>query len=202
MICPNCGYNNYHDYGFCVRCAYEFKERDYNRKFLCPSCGNISKNTQKCESCGNKLDKSNFNILITKKDSGKLNNEDLNTILNNISKLNNNDQNNNINNAKVKNKSILNEIFKINNENYKAIILGYLFSVLGGGLGLVFSFYNISRKNLNTKIHGLIQLSFLAFYALIIPILYKRPELGIILFSLTFAYIVAMFKNISLKMNK
>lgn len=48
------------------------------------------------------------------------------------------------------------------------IILGYIFAILGGLIGLIIALYLATRKDRRAKKHGLIQLGILVFYVIII----------------------------------
>ena len=52
------------------------------------------------------------------------------------------------------------------------IILGYIFSLLGGIVGLILAIYLATRKDPVAKKHGHIQLAILIFYVLLLAILY------------------------------
>ena len=52
------------------------------------------------------------------------------------------------------------------------ILFGYVFSILGGILGLIIAIYLATRKDPVSKKHGRIQLAIFAFYILIIAIMY------------------------------
>lgn len=209
MICPKCGFNNPEDYGFCLRCAYEFKDNDFQRRVLCPYCGNITHNLEECDFCHKKLDKDSlYKVVVSKKTNTPMSSDDIDQILNNISI----DSKNNLSNKKVNEIQIIEEKNPANNfsfrellsanENLLAIILGYIFSILGGVLGFIFAFYNITRKNVNTKFHGLYQLFILSIYILVLPFIFKRPDIGILGFSISVAFILTVFKSITMEFDE
>jgi hypothetical protein len=52
------------------------------------------------------------------------------------------------------------------------VFFGYLFSILGGILGVIIGIYLSTRKNPSLKRHGHIQLAIFGFYVVIIAILF------------------------------
>ena len=54
-----------------------------------------------------------------------------------------------------------------------AIVLGYIFSVLGGWIGLIFSLYLQSRESPKAVMHGRIQLCILGFWLVVIGLIYN-----------------------------
>lgn len=58
------------------------------------------------------------------------------------------------------------------------IILGYLFSILGGILGIIIAIYLSTRKDPRARKHGHIQLAIFAFYILIIAIMFATGNIG------------------------
>lgn len=65
------------------------------------------------------------------------------------------------------------------NKHTLAIILGYVFSALGGLIGLIFSIYLQSRQNPNAVMHGRIQMCILGAWVLIYGLL-VNPIIAII----------------------
>ena len=57
------------------------------------------------------------------------------------------------------------------------IILGYIFSILGGIIGLIIAVYLSTRKDPVAKKHGHIQLAIFAFYITLILILYATGNI-------------------------
>ena len=60
-----------------------------------------------------------------------------------------------------------------------AILLGYLFAILGGLIGFVFAIYLITRKDKNARRHGLIQLVILLIEYALIGVLILNGQLDI-----------------------
>ncbi|AMK15444.1 zinc ribbon domain-containing protein [Methanobrevibacter olleyae] len=60
---------------------------------------------------------------------------------------------------------------KPKNKHTLAIILGYIFAILGGLLGFVFAIYLLTRDDSVAKKHGLVQLLVLLAYLLMISVL-------------------------------
>lgn len=58
-----------------------------------------------------------------------------------------------------------------------AILLGYLFAILGGLIGFVFAIYLITRKDKNARRHGLIQLVILLIEYALIAVLILNGQL-------------------------
>ncbi len=65
-----------------------------------------------------------------------------------------------------------------------AIVLGYVFSILGGLIGFIFAFYLLSRENKDVRIHGLIMLVINSFWFIILGLLLI---LTLVVISLVFA---------------
>lgn len=67
-------------------------------------------------------------------------------------------------------------------ENHKRtskmlIVLGYLFSLLGGLIGLIIAIYLATRKDPVAKKHGRIQLGIFAFYVILISVLFATGNI-------------------------
>ena len=58
------------------------------------------------------------------------------------------------------------------------ILLGYLFSILGGIIGLIIAIYLSTRKDPVARRHGHIQLAIFAFYVAIIAIMYATGNIS------------------------
>ena len=58
------------------------------------------------------------------------------------------------------------------------IIFGYIFSVLGGLLGLIIAIYLATRKDPTSKRHGRIQLAIFVFYVVLIAIFYATGAIS------------------------
>lgn len=57
------------------------------------------------------------------------------------------------------------------------VYLGYLFSILGGLVGLIIAIYLVTRKDPNLKKHGYIQLAIFGFYIALIAVLYATGNI-------------------------
>ncbi|AMD18081.1 zinc-binding protein [Methanobrevibacter sp. YE315] len=57
------------------------------------------------------------------------------------------------------------------------ILFGYIFSILGGILGLIIAIYLSTRKDPTTKKHGHIQLAIFGFYIILIGILFATGNI-------------------------
>ena len=140
--CPNCHSASDDQYGFCIKCGYEFPKiaQDEN---ACPYCGFSNPDEATfCVKCGTPLVFKNqtqetLNPIIIKKEI--------------------------INSAKQLDYKPTSKII---------IILGYIFSLLGGIVGLILAIYLATRKDPVAKKHGHIQLAILIFYVLLLAILY------------------------------
>lgn len=53
-----------------------------------------------------------------------------------------------------------------------SIVLGYIFCILGGWIGLIFAIYNMSRNDEQTRKHGKIQMGILLIAIIITLIIY------------------------------
>ncbi len=129
--CPKCGNTNDDQYGFCIKCGYEFPEIDPEAN-NCPLCGfENPKEAVFCVKCGTSLI---FNQ-----------NQDQKPI---IIKYTNNSTNTN---TKIKSD------YKPTSKGL--IILGYFFSIFFDGIpGLLIGIYIVTRKDPYAKIHGYIQI--------------------------------------------
>lgn len=142
--CPKCHSAGDDQYGFCIKCGYEFPKITENEN-SCPYCGFSNPDEATfCVKCGTPLIFKNHT------------NETLNPII------------------------IKKEISK--SANYKPtsrliIILGYIFSILGGIVGLILAIYLATRKDPVAKKHGYIQLAILIFYGMLLLILYLTGNL-------------------------
>ena len=150
--CPNCHATSDDQYGFCIKCGYEFPKIAENEN-TCPYCGFSNPNEATfCVKCGTPL--------IFKSQLNEINNT-LNPII------------------------IKKEISKSAKKmDYKPtskiiIILGYIFSLLGGIIGLILAIYLATRKDPIAKKHGYIQLTILVFYGILILILYLTGNIDL-----------------------
>lgn len=141
--CPQCGSTTDSKYGFCIKCGYEFQKIDPSQH-TCPLCGFSNPDEADfCVKCGTPIVLKNLD-------------ENINT---------------------VEPKIIIKKEIAGTTSNGMSrmtkwlIIFGYLFSVLGGLLGLIIAIYLITRKEPDVKKHGLIQLAIFGFYILLIAVL-------------------------------
>ena len=58
------------------------------------------------------------------------------------------------------------------------IVFGYIFSILGGLLGLIIAIYLATRKDAYCKRHGRIQLAIFAFYIVLIAVFYATGAIS------------------------
>ena len=142
--CPKCGATTDDMYGFCIKCGYEFPKTE-NDENTCPLCQFSNPDeAEYCVKCGTPL--------IFKKQFE--NDSSLNPII-------------------IK-KEVINDA-----NNYKEtkktsswiILLGYIFSILGGILGLIIAIYLSTRKDPVAKKHGHIQLAIFVFYLILLLVL-------------------------------
>lgn len=158
--CFNCGSTSDDKYGFCVKCGIEFKEiKNESSNNRCINCGYNNKNNAiKCVKCGVPLifgRSQKENIIITK---------EINPRIKDIP---------NNNNKKYSRKT---EIL---------IIFGYVFSILGGLIGLIISLYLITRKDLRLKRHGAIQLAILIFTTTMLVLMLLSGDLDSVMDNYT-----------------
>lgn len=144
--CPQCGSTTDDMYGFCIKCGYEFQKIETNED-TCPLCGfHNPQEADYCVKCGTPL-------IFKQQFPG--------------------DPNSNLNPIVIKK-----EISKNADEYRKPstskwiIVFGYIFSILGGILGLIIAIYLSTRKDPVARKHGHIQLAIFAFYIALIAILY------------------------------
>lgn len=144
--CPQCDSTTDDMYGFCIKCGYEFQKIETNED-TCPLCGfHNPQEADYCVKCGTPL-------IFKQQFQG--------------------DPNSNLNPIVIKK-----EISKNADEYRKPstskwlIVFGYIFSILGGILGLIIAIYLSTRKDPVARKHGHIQLAIFAFYIALIAILY------------------------------
>lgn len=143
--CPQCGTTGDDKYGFCIKCGWEFPKMDSQERF-CPLCGYLNPDEADfCVKCGTPL---------LFKNQFETKNTSYGPII--ISKSG----------------SINPESTQTSGFTKWLIIFGYLFSILGGLLGLIIALYLITRKDPNTRKHGIIQLAIFGFYVALIAVLY------------------------------
>ena len=148
--CPQCGSTSDDIYGFCVRCGYEFPKIENNPQ-TCPLCGfNNPDEADFCVKCGTPL--------ILK------------------SQLENNSM---INPIVIKRTGADQEVAPQRSRfNTLLIDLGYLFSILGGLVGLIIAIYLVTRKDPGLKKHGYIQLAIFGFYIALIAVLFATGNIS------------------------
>lgn len=142
--CPQCGSTSDDQYGFCIKCGYEFTKVQANPN-QCPLCGFENPDEADfCVKCGTPLlFKNQFEPA------------------------------NNGTNPIIIQKTVVGQSPSQNGRYTKLIVaLGYLFSILGGLLGLIIAIYLITRKDPTLRKHGTIQLAIFAFYIILIAALY------------------------------
>lgn len=147
--CPQCGSTSDDTYGFCIKCGYEFPEIPKSEG-TCPLCGFQNPDEADfCVKCGTPL----------------------------IFK--NQLENNSIINPVVINKTTVggSEAPQKSRSGSILVFLGYLFSILGGLLGLIIAIYLVTRKDPNLKKHGYIQLAIFIFYIAVIAVLYATGNI-------------------------
>lgn len=146
--CPQCGSTGDDIYGFCIKCGWEFPKAKSGERF-CPLCGYPNPDEADfCVKCGTPLlFKSQF--------------EQDNTSFNPI----------------IIKKTISTGSGRYDGMTKWLIIFGYLFSILGGLLGLIIAIYLITRKDPNVRKHGIIQLAIFGFYIALIAILYATGNI-------------------------
>ena len=154
--CPQCGATTDDMYGFCIKCGHEFPEINTSED-ACPLCGfQNPPEADYCVKCGTPL-------VFKKQFQGEANNN-LNPII------------------------IKKEIRHNTGSPYKRtsrwlILFGYIFSILGGILGLIIAIYLSTRKDPVAKKHGHIQLAIFVFYIILLVILYATGNIPADIFT-------------------
>ena len=142
--CPQCGTTSDDIYGFCIKCGWEFPKIEHDPS-ACPLCG--FKNPSEadfCVKCGTPL------LFKNHQNNGEF-----------------------INPVIIKRTAPQEPVQPQRSGFTKLIIfLGYLFSILGGLLGIIIAIYLITRKDPSLKRHGYIQLTIFGFYIILIAVLY------------------------------
>lgn len=147
--CPQCGTTSDDIYGFCIKCGYEFPKIEHNPS-TCPLCGfNNPDEADFCVKCGTPLLFKNQNE----------NSEFISPIV-------------------IKRTAAEQPVTPQRSGFTRLMVfLGYLFSILGGLLGLIIAIYLITRKDPSLKRHGYIQLAIFGFYILVIAILFATGNI-------------------------
>lgn len=149
--CPKCGGTNDDKYGFCLKCGYEYPDKKdvdltqpgEENKRKCIACGYENpEEAECCVKCGMPL---LFNQAFE-------------------------------NNGPFIIKYGSTPKPKEEPKDYKRtgnpiIVLGYIFSILGGLIGLIIALYLSTRKDPRARKHGHIQLAILIFYLVMIAIM-------------------------------
>ena len=144
--CPQCGSTSDDMYGFCIKCGHEFPKIEANAE-TCPLCGyNNPEEAEYCVKCGTPL--------VFKKQFQNDAGDDFKPIV-----------------IKKEISSTANDYAQPKTNRW-IILLGYIFSILGGILGLIIAIYLSTRKDPVARKHGHIQLAIFVFYIAIIAVLY------------------------------
>ena len=141
--CPRCHATGDDQYGFCIKCGYEFPKLEVDAN-TCPLCNYSNPDeADYCVKCGSPL--------IFKQDFD--NQSSLNPI--------------------IIQREVSEDAQSYNGPRTSRIVilLGYIFSILGGLLGLIIAIYLITRKDPVAKKHGRIQLLIFIFYLVLLLIL-------------------------------
>ena len=149
--CPQCGTATDDMYGFCIKCGHEFPQIPVGEN-ACPLCGFPNPDeADYCVKCGTPLlFKSQF--------------EGDHTAINPIV---------------IKKETPYDpQQPPIKRTSSWLIIFGYVFSILGGVLGLIIAIYLSTRKDPHARKHGHIQLAIFVFYLIIIAILFATGNIS------------------------
>ncbi len=149
--CPQCGTTSDDQYGFCIKCGWEFPKINVG-EHMCPLCGYPNPDeADYCVKCGTPLlFKSQF--------------EGNHTAVNPI----------------IIKKEVVNSPAQPQQRSGLMkwlIIFGYIFSILGGLLGLIIAIYLVTRKDKSVKKHGYIQLAIFGFYILFIALMFATGNI-------------------------
>lgn len=142
--CPQCGATSDDVYGFCIKCGREFPKIEHDPS-ACPLCGfkNPSE-AEFCVKCGTPL------LFKNKSNNGEF----INPII-------------------IKRKSGKQPAAPQRSGFTKLLVfLGYVFSILGGILGIIIAIYLVTRKDPSLKMHGYVQLAIFGFYIILIAAMY------------------------------
>ena len=141
--CPQCHSTCDDVYGFCIKCGCEFPKFD-KAKNVCPLCNYPNPDeAEYCVKCGTPL------IFKTHFENGD---PSFNPII------------------IQKSFSDAPKYDDVPHTSRILIVLGYIFSILGGIIGLIIAIYLATRKDPVAKKHGRIQLGIFAFYIILILI--------------------------------
>ncbi|MDR2966830.1 MAG: zinc ribbon domain-containing protein [Methanobacteriaceae archaeon] len=163
-ICSNCGFSNTEIAKFCLKCGNSLKSNN-GQDVSCPKCGSTNPFESKfCIYCGStlasELDDGNNNI--------DQKNIPVTNQANHLNEVNCPYCGESINATAEKCKHCGEWVRKRQSQIYNqyddgqthtiAIVLGYIFTFLGGLIGLFIAIYLLTRNNENAKDHGKIQL--------------------------------------------
>lgn len=145
--CPQCGSTCDDQFGFCIKCGREFTKMD-EKAHTCPLCGYQNPDeADYCVKCGSPLLFKNQTQVETKS-FGQI------VVQKSYSPKNNA------------------QLEAPNRTSRWLILFGYIFSILGGLLGLIIAIYLSTRKDPVAKKHGRIQLAIFGLYIVIIAALF------------------------------
>ena len=140
--CPKCHSTGDDQYGFCIKCGYEYPKMEANPN-TCPLCGYENPDeADYCVKCGSPL---------IFKNQGNNPENPINPII--IRRIPDNPQD-----------------MESGTTSKIIILFGYIFSILGGLLGLIIAIYLVTRRDPVAKKHGRIQLAIFVFYLVLILI--------------------------------
>ena len=149
--CPQCGSAADDIYGFCIKCGHEFPKIEVDSD-TCPSCGfHNPPEAEYCVKCGTPL--------IFKQQFEKTSTTNLGPIV-------------------IQKEVVQRPPEQRQNRTSRWLILfGYIFSILGGILGLIIAIYLSTRKDPVARKHGHIQLAIFIFYIALIAVLYATGNI-------------------------
>ncbi|MCQ2972428.1 MAG: zinc ribbon domain-containing protein [archaeon] len=148
--CPQCKTATDDIYGFCIKCGYEFSNSVAELNKVCMKCGFENPNeATHCVKCGTPLEMTNiedllknYNVLI-KPSKTKSNASDV----------------------------VITPTTLVKRTSKILIVLGYVFSLFSGLIGLIIAIYLATRKDPVAKKHGIIQLCIVVAWLAILTIL-------------------------------
>ena len=176
-ICSKCGFSNNEDANFCVECGNILESGTVQEGISCPSCNMINPpNSEFCKECGSLLSSETINNNDINQESGSVSSQQsFSSSSNEIScpycgRL--------VSETAVKCRYCGEWIKRGQSQVYNqgkddeshtvAIVLGYIFTFLGGIIGLIIAIYLLTRDNKSAKTHGMIQMVILAIWVVIL----------------------------------